>query len=35
MFDMNQLNLSEPRSREFCGTMEVHRRLLNRGVTDR
>jgi hypothetical protein len=33
MFDINQLNLAEPRSREFCGTMEVHRRLLNQSVT--
>lgn len=33
MFDMRQLNLAEPRSRELCGTMEVHRRLLNQSVT--
>jgi hypothetical protein len=33
MFDMNQLNLTEPRSRELCGTTEVHRRLLNQSVT--
>ncbi|MCU1515971.1 MAG: Ulilysin [Pseudarthrobacter sp.] len=33
MYDTNQLNLTEPRSRELCGTMEVHRRLLNQSVT--
>ncbi|MET3206018.1 hypothetical protein ABIB17_001960 [Arthrobacter sp. UYEF6] len=33
MHEINQLNLSEPRSRELCGTMEVHRRLLNVSVT--
>ncbi len=29
MPETNQLNLPEQRSREICGTMEVHRRLLN------
>lgn len=33
MHEINQLNLSEQRSRELCGTMEVHRRLLNVSVT--
>ncbi|SLJ96609.1 zinc metalloprotease [Arthrobacter sp. P2b] len=33
MFETNQLNATEPRSRELCGTMEVHRRLLNQSVT--
>jgi hypothetical protein len=33
MNEANQLNLPEQRSRELCGTMEVHRRLLNVSVT--
>lgn len=33
MYEASQLNLIEPRSREYCGTMEVHRRLLNQSVT--
>ena len=33
MNETNQLNLPEQRSRELCGTMEVHRRLLNVSVT--
>ncbi|GAB5079137.1 zinc metalloprotease [Arthrobacter sp. AD-310] len=33
MYEVSQLNLIEPRSRELCGTMEVHRRLLNHSIT--
>lgn len=33
MTDANQPNLTNPRIRELCGTMEVHRRLLNESIT--
>jgi hypothetical protein len=30
---MTDLDLANPRTRELCGTMEVHRRLLNQSIT--
>ncbi len=30
---MTEMDLGHPRTRELCGTMEVHRRLLNQSVT--
>jgi hypothetical protein len=33
MTETIQLNLTNPRIRELCGTMEVHRRLLNESIT--
>jgi hypothetical protein len=30
---MTELGLANPRTRELCGTMEVHRRLLNQSIT--
>ena len=33
MSETTQPNLANPRIRELCGTMEVHRRLLNQSIT--
>jgi hypothetical protein len=33
MPEIVQLNLTSPHIRELCGTMEVHRRLLNKSIT--